>query len=66
MRYISKDILRYFESYIEIYLKVIVIYAEETAKKPKPKARSTSEGTEMENSNLKKRSGRCSETSEVI
>jgi len=37
---------------------------EETAKKPKPKTRSASEGTELESSNLKKRNGRCSETSE--
>ena len=48
------------------YIVIVNLCTEETAKKPKPKARSTSEGTEMENSNLKKRSGRCSETSEVI
>ena len=41
------------------------LLSEETAKKPKPKTRSASEGTELESSNLKKRNGRCSETSEV-
>ena len=63
----QKNTLRYW--YIDTlrYWKVIVaLCTEETAKKPaKPKVRSASEGTEMENSNLKKRSGRCSETSEV-
>ena len=53
----SKRVISFF------YLTFLL--SEETAKKPKPKTRSASEGTEMENSNLKKRNGRCSETSEV-
>ena len=49
----------------DYFFYLTFLHSEETAKKPKPKTRSASEGTEMESSNLKKRNGRCSETSEV-